>query len=291
MENPFAGAIAWYQGLPQAAQIGIPIVGAGAVILIAKGKGGTGSLVSGPFGSSVGGGVASGGGTSGGGGGSTVTGGGVGTTTGGTSTGGGSTPGKPKPTPSPTHTGGASNSHPTSTPTSGVRSYAPARPVRNPVPTAISGTADKPRIVATPSTPIASIRSGMLYEGGPSSPAMVTKALAPKYLPQDQSQAKVAFTAQAAQANTLAAAITPKKITTTTSPLAGIRSGSLYEGGSTKVTPSKVTPAPAVHPVSVSKVRNPVAAAKTHQTVNDKNRAAVTKLATSTGKSSTRVAL
>lgn len=59
MENPLSGVMEWYQGLPQAAQIGIPVVGAGAVFLIAKGKGGGGTggaVVAGPFGSSSGGG-------------------------------------------------------------------------------------------------------------------------------------------------------------------------------------------------------------------------------------------
>lgn len=60
MDNPLGGFMEWYQGLPQYAQIGIPVAGAAGVFLIVKSKGGAGSLVSGPFGSSTGGGTAGG---------------------------------------------------------------------------------------------------------------------------------------------------------------------------------------------------------------------------------------
>src|SRR5574337_479603 len=44
----------WYQGLPMAAQVGIPVAGAAGIFLIARHKGASGEQVFGP-GSSVGG--------------------------------------------------------------------------------------------------------------------------------------------------------------------------------------------------------------------------------------------
>ena len=60
MTDAIENFVSWYQGLPQAAQIGIPIAGAAGVYFIAKHKGGvSGSQVTGPTssGSSDGGGT------------------------------------------------------------------------------------------------------------------------------------------------------------------------------------------------------------------------------------------
>lgn len=117
MENPFAGITEWYSGLPQAAQIGIPLAGAVGVFVIAKGKKAGGLGVTGPLGSSTGGGTA----------------GGLPPNPAGSPPppaaifgAGGGVPGTTSS--SPSSTGGASNTTTTSTPSSGTSSFKPVRP-------------------------------------------------------------------------------------------------------------------------------------------------------------------
>lgn len=254
MENPLSGIMEWYQGLPQAAQIGIPVVGVGAVFLISRKGGGSGSLVSGPFGSSTGGGqAASGAGNAGG------------------SDGGGGSP-TPKPTPKPVPVTpkpvpGSGGFHPNPHP------IPPVHPGGRPHPPGSgNGTHGGYRPpVGSGHKPLPVVRPAPLQRPHlPSSHIQSHPALAKPHLPSSHIMSTP---------NTKAAAVTPRKIVTPKTPVAGIRSGSLYEGGPTKVTSSKVTPAPAHHPVANRGLHNTVHAMKGHQYTNDQHKAASSVLA------------
>lgn len=255
MENPLSGVMEWYQGLPQAAQIGIPVVGAGAVFLIAKGKGGGGgiggSVVAGPFGASNGGGSGNGGNTP------------------------PPTPTpkpKPKPVPPPhgkplppVRPGHPGHGHHPPKP-SPPGSHKPLPPVRPPVKPWSPGTKPAP-IKAHPlqkgHLPSSHIidhgipaSSRTYYHGQYNAPREYfhgqanSKASAVGYTaPQDQSQAKRAWTAAAAQANQ-------------------------------HVTDTKVVPSLAKHPVRNKGLHNTVPTAKAHQHLNDQHRTASSVLAT-----------
>lgn len=246
MDNPLSGVMEWYQGLPQAAQIGIPVVGVGAVFLISR-KGGSssggGSVVAGPFGSSSGGGQASSGAGN----------------AGGSNGSGGSPSPKPQPKPIPP-----------------VRPPQPT-PIPKPVPKSIPpGHGYHPPIkpVTTPKPEPIKPKAPVITKGHlPSSHIQQHPALAKPHLPSSHIMSAP---------NTKSAAVGYLPPQTSKTPNAALRSGKLYEGGPTsgpKITPTKVIPSAAKHPVKNKGLHNTVPAMKGHQYTSDQHKAASSTLA------------
>lgn len=258
MDNPLAGVMEWYQGLPQAAKIGIPVVGVGAVFLIAKskGSGGAGSLITGPFGSSSGGGGTSGGGTSSGG----TSGGGTGSggTSGGGTSGGGTGGGNPKPKPAPNP---QPKPKPKPAPGHGYGTHPGSKPIRKPVPT----TKPKKEGTGGKAPPLHHLPSGHIHQAldGPK-PHLAASHIADRSAvtaAANHPSSGVYGPAQAKESWTHSAAVTNMQHKTTT---------------------SKVTPSASHHPVT-HKLSNTVPASKAHQYTNDKNRVAATTLSKKRG--------
>ena len=271
MENPLSGVMEWYQGLPQAAQIGIPVVGVGAVYLIAKGKGsgGTGgSVVAGPFGSSTGGGQAvSGAGNAGG-------------SNGAGSSPSGTTSPNPKPSPWPgSHLGLHDKPKPTSIGSNKPKpagTHAPAlhpHPIVSPKPEPVQAKAPtiQPGHPVLPSSHISSVpvitqASSLAYQRGLHQSGGAAALTSTK------------TTAAPSVANTKAAAVGPSSLT---------YQRGLHQSGTTvapktiakpKVTATQVRTTAAKHPVKNTGLHNTVPTTKAHQVVNDKNKFAVNKL-------------